>query len=147
MKTIHFFACIGLMGAAAGCAYAASAMDELNKGPSVFDTPTPHKFAYSEVKAGDSKVLPRAWKGAPPQISHRIDKYLPITGDDNQCIECHDKPELIGNKETSKRPMPASHYATKDLEEVSGARYNCLQCHVPQANAKLLVENTFGKKR
>ena len=150
MKTIHSLTFIGLLTAAAACAVADGPIDAMNMGlskTSVFDTPTPHQFAYSDVKAGDSKVLPRAWDGAPPQISHRVDKYLPITSDDNQCLECHDKPELIGNKETSKKPMPASHYATKDLDEVSGARYNCTQCHVPQANAKLLVESTFDKGR
>ena len=28
-------------------------------------------------------------------------------------------------------------------EDIAPQRYNCVQCHVPQANAKPLVENTF----
>ena len=31
-----------------------------------------------------------------------------------------------------------------DKEEVSGSRYTCTQCHVPQSGAKPLVENTYS---
>ena len=31
----------------------------------------------------------------------------------------------------------------KKLKKLNPARYNCTQCHVPQANVKPLVGNTF----
>ncbi|MGB1278446.1 MAG: nitrate reductase cytochrome c-type subunit, partial [Vibrio cyclitrophicus] len=39
-----------------------------------------------------------------------------------------------------------THYMNREdavLADVSPRRYFCLQCHVPQANAKPLVENEF----
>lgn len=46
--------------------------------------------------------------------------------------------------------IPTSHsidqrFASgKMAKELVGARYVCTQCHVPQAQAKLLVENSFA---
>lgn len=153
MKTEIVLTSIVLL-AAGGLAVAAEngGIDALNMGlskTSVFDTPTPEPFSYSDTKAGKSKVLPRAYPGIPPQIPHKIDTYLPITVEDNQCLDCHDKPNLIGKKDTSKSPMSRAHYV--DLRgsgdemqgEVVGARFNCTQCHVPQSGAPALVENTF----
>ncbi len=130
-----------------------SAIDELNMGlsqTSVFDTPTPEAFTYSTAKAGKSEVLPRAWPGIPPLIPHRIDEYLPIVAEDNQCRDCHEKPKLIGREpRKGKSPMSRSHYVDQrgDSDEMSdelvGARFVCTQCHVPQSGAPALVENTF----
>jgi cytochrome c-type protein NapB len=115
----------------------------------VFGEPTPTAFNYPEVKAGKSDRLDRAWYIAPPQVPHTIEKYLPITLKDNQCLDCHDRPKLIGKEyvKGKKLPMPESHYggfkgkAAKD--EVSGSRYVCSQCHVAQSGAQPLVENTY----
>jgi cytochrome c-type protein NapB len=43
----------------------------------------------------------------------------------------------------SKSPMPKEHYASSEMDELAGARFNCTQCHVPQSNAAPLVESTF----
>lgn len=138
---------VGLSGAAG-----ADAIDDLNMGlskTSVFDTPTPKPYQYNKSKAGKSKVLPRAYKGVPPLIPHKVSTYLPISPEDNQCLECHDKPNLIGKKNTKKSPMSRDHYidprtgGDKMASEVVGARFNCTQCHVPQSSAPPLVENTF----
>lgn len=140
--------------AAGGPAVAAgnSGIDELNMGlskTSVFETPTPEPFVYPKTKAGRSEALPRAYPGIPPQIPHKVDSYLPITIDNNQCLECHDKPNLIGKKDTRKSPMSRDHYvdlrgSSDEMQgEVVGARFNCTQCHVPQSGAPALVGNTF----
>jgi len=126
-----------------------AALSELNAGPSVFDIPTPTAYSYSDAKPGYNDRLKRAWEGAPPQIPHKVDEYLPVIAEDNQCLDCHDKPRYIGrplNKDRSKKnksPMSKEHYADASLEEIDGARFNCTQCHVPQANAPALVESTF----
>lgn len=107
-------------------------------------------FNYSTKEAGESERFERAYLNAPPQIPHIVEDFLPITSDNNMCVSCHD---LVANAgaETleagSPTPMPKSHYydfrENKQLEELSQARFNCVQCHTPQAELKPLVENTF----
>ena len=152
MKTITFLTTIGLMLTGIGCAVSGDAIDDQNMSlskTSVFDTPTPEPYAYSDTKPGRNEWLPRAWEGAPPQIPHRVEMYLPIVAADNQCLDCHDTPKYIDqpkNMDRSKKnksPMSRDHYASNDLETVAGARFTCTQCHVPQSNAAPLVDSTF----
>ena len=118
---------------------------------SVFDTPEPPAVTYTDKFPGTSTVMPRAYLNAPPQIPHNIDSFKPITASSNACVGCHNNPSLRG-KEIPKgtpTPMPESHYT--DLrnkpdtvsEQLVGARYVCTQCHVPQANVEVLVDNSF----
>jgi cytochrome c-type protein NapB len=133
----------------------ADPIDQLNIGigeDNVFSDATPETFAYSNVKAGKSTMIPLAYSTVPPLIPHTIEKYLPITAEENGCTDCHDRKNKIGKTEhrTGKKiPMPNNHYGgfrgEGDNEEVSGSRYTCTQCHVPQSGAKTLVENTFQK--
>ena len=150
MKTIPFLATLGLMFTITACASnGGGAIDELNMGTSVFDTPTPNTYTYSDDKPGYNDPLPRAWEEAPPQIPHRIAEFLPVTAEDNQCLDCHDvpkymdKPKNMDRTKKSKSPMPEAHYASSDMDELDGARFNCTQCHVPQSNAMPLVESTY----
>jgi len=117
---------------------------------SVFDDPAPAVFEYSDTKARRSKAMPRAFYGAPPQVPHEVESMLPITLHDNQCLECHDRPEKIGHEKVKGgNPMDSEHYSahgeanTTQGWELSGARYTCSQCHVPQAGVTPLVDNTF----
>ncbi len=132
----------------------ADPIDQVNIGigeDNVFSDATPSAFSYSEKKAGKSELLPIAYSTLPPQVPHSIEKYLPITAEDNACTDCHDRQNKIGKTErrTGKKiPMPNNHYGgfkgEGDKEEVSGSRYTCTQCHVPQSGAKPLVENTYS---
>lgn len=112
---------------------------------SVFDTPTPEPFSY----ASSSEALSVTFLGAPPQIPHDIDNYLPLTTANNQCLGCHDQPAMIGRKAKGMpTPMPKSHYTdlrrtpNKVGQKLIGSRYVCTQCHAPQADVSPLVENT-----
>ena len=153
MKTIPFLATLGLMVAITACASSSGggAVDELNmvlSKTSVFDTPTPDTYTYSDGKPGYNDPLPRAWDNAPPQIPHQIAEFLPVTAEDNQCLDCHDvpkymdKPKNMDRTRKSKSPMPEAHYASSEMDELDGARFNCTQCHVPQSNAAPLVVST-----
>jgi cytochrome c-type protein NapB len=151
MKTIPLLATLGLIFGLTGPAFG-EAIDELNMGlskTSVFDTPTPAAYGYSDTKPGKNEWLPRAWEGAPPQIPHGIEMYLPIVAADNQCMDCHDTPKYIGKPKNmdrtvkNKSPMSRTHYNSDKLDTIAGARFNCTQCHVPQSNATPLVESTF----
>jgi cytochrome c-type protein NapB len=118
---------------------------------SVFATPTPQAPTYPTSPPGTVEPLPRAFPDAPPQIPHEIATLLPITRANNACLQCHDKPYLIGQElpPTQPTPMPTSHYTdlrnNPDLVtgKVIGSRFVCSQCHAAQAEAPPLVENTF----
>ncbi len=136
-----------------GSAQAVEQIDEAKLGlskTSVFNDPAPELFEYNDTKARHSKTMPRAFSGAPPQIPHEVESMLPITIDDNQCLECHDRPEKIGQEKVKGgSPMEKSHYSklgemnTTDGWQLSGARFNCNQCHVPQAEVDPIMANTF----
>ena len=152
VKTILAASVIAILGA---CAIAGGSVSDADIGlskTSVFNTPDPEVFAYDETRARYSKSMERAFPGAPPQVPHEMLSMLPITLDDNQCLECHDRPEEIGGeKGRGGSPMDKMHYSkfgAKGSEDgwlLSGMRYNCNQCHVPQAtDVAPLVDNSFA---
>ena len=107
-------------------------------------------FTYSEKEPGEALRYERAFLNAPPQIPHNIEDYLPITQEDNMCLSCHDQGadnDRVRLNDEEPTPMPASHYYDlrneKKLDNVSDARYNCVQCHAPQANIDSGIKNTF----
>lgn len=158
LAVIKLLAGFVLMAAGAGTSLAGQTFQSndmgLSKG-SVFDTPSPKVYHYGNAQPGTSKVLPRAYLGAPPQIPHDISDFLPVTAQNNMCIACHNQPELWGKKreQGTPTPTPPSHYTDqrkapgKVTENLVGARYNCNQCHVPQTNAPPLVGDTFSARK
>lgn len=84
----------------------------------------------------------RAYRQQPPLIPHKIDGYQ-VTTTNNACMNCHDWP---GHIEAKAPKVSETHYVDREgvrLDKVAGTRYFCQQCHVPQADAKPLVNNTF----
>ena len=112
---------------------------------SVFDDPAPDIFAYSDKEPSSGGVLPRSFEGAPPQVPHKIEAFLPIKAGKNMCIVCHDRPSMMGKKVKGiATAMPESHYTkVEERWERANARFNCTQCHTPQAGVSDLVSNTF----
>lgn len=114
-------------------------------------------FEYISTPAGESTNIERSFENAPPLISHDVEGMMEITTDLNMCISCH-LPELA--EPLNATAMPRSHFlgmmtsqdlggkvvGYKDLGDVMDeARYNCNQCHVPQAvGLKPLVDNKFN---
>jgi len=145
------------VGFITGCLHADSAIDDLNMGlsrVSVFDTPTPPVSKFEQIEPGELDRLPIAYSTLPPQVGHTVEEYMPITLDENECLDCHDKRKYLNRKGWDwqvgrKLPMPDNHYGSFNkqggVEDVAGARYNCTQCHVPLSDAQPLVENTFVK--
>ncbi len=83
--------------------------------------------------------IPRTFAEQPPLVPHSLEEYE-ITLKENDCLGCHG---VAGSGAPAVSP---SHYldrAGKHLPAVSARRYFCDQCHVPQRNAKPLVENSF----
>ena len=88
----------------------------------------------------------RAFVQQPPLIPHRIDGYT-INLKFNKCLTCHSWANYRNKGATKISP---THFNDRDggvLASVSGLRYFCVQCHVPQVDAKPLVENTFEPLR
>ena len=84
----------------------------------------------------------RAFPTQAPMIPHKARHYQ-INKKVNQCLSCHDRSRI----KESKAPMiSVTHYMNRDnhvLAQISPRRYFCTQCHVPQDNAKPLVDNVF----
>ncbi len=105
----------------------------------------PRPEAFPDVEPGKSKTMPRAYAGAPAQIPHTIEG-MSITSKvrKHECLKCHDRANA---KEEEAPSAPPSHYRDpitgKKLDSIHGRRLNCTQCHVPQSDADLRVENTY----
>ena len=125
---------------------------------------------FDAAAPGAAKTIERSYQNAPPLIPHSVEGLLPITKDSNQCLSCH-MPDVA--KGVGATPIPVSHFTDfrpktevkndkvikdgkavvnttdvtvakyKAMKKLNPARFNCSQCHVPQANIKPLVENTF----
>jgi len=116
------------------------------------NTVTPAHGGYSKKSPGESKKIERTFDNSPPMIPHETEDMLPMTVwykmsffFTNMCTSCH-MPELA--KRMKATPIPESHLIDfRTGEDLMGRldkkRHFCVQCHVPQSDAKLPVENLF----
>ena len=120
---------------------------------------------YSKAAPGTSTKIQRAFQDAPPMIPHDTTGMLIITKGNNQCLQCH-SPEMAAM--VGATPIPKSHFfnmrpgnkivkgklvkgldnlqnqiSIKHTTKFYAGRYNCVQCHAPQSNAKLITPNRF----
>jgi len=107
-------------------------------------TPLDEDTKAPEMKQWDKDGQPieRDYVQQPPLIPHKIEGYK-INQKFNKCLTCH---SWANYKEAGATKISQTHFEDRDenvLANVSARRYFCTQCHVPQANAKPLVENTF----
>lgn len=125
----------------------------------------PDKTQYGTSMAGSGHKIKRAFQDAPPMIPHDTEGMLPITINNNACIGCH-MPDVAAAMGAT--PVPESHFldmrpkhnydgkifskaidnmknetSVKKIDHLSGARFNCSQCHAPQSQGDLAVPNTF----
>lgn len=135
------------------------------------DTVVAARTEYTDRQPGTGKTINRAFENAPPMIPHSVDGMLPITRENNMCTSCH-MPEMAAVM-PGTTAIPPSHFAsfrpkthiaadgsvikegkkidnTSDIKTVVHAmknlhpgRFNCSQCHAPQANVPLAVANDF----
>ena len=129
------------------------------------------KIDYKRAAAGSSQRFKRAFQDAPPMIPHDVEGMLPIQQGNNQCLGCH-MPDVAPSVGATPIPQshftnfrPDTHIGAdgklvKDGQEVDNTsdrkvakfkklnhlyqgRFNCSQCHAPQANVQPLVDNKF----
>ena len=136
------------------------------------DDVIPPKVEYTSAPPGASKRFKRAYQDAPPMIPHSVEGLLPITKDNNQCLGCH-MPDVAPAMGATPIPVshftnfrPATkvegdkviknghvivNTSDENLKNVSikkqnklyPGRFNCSQCHAPQAMNKPVDENKF----
>lgn len=90
----------------------------------------------------NDKPMARDYLQQPPLIPHKIDGYL-INIKHNKCLSCH---SWRNYRDHGATKISQTHFESRDgavLSTVSARRYFCIQCHVPQADARPLIENTF----
>ena len=92
----------------------------------------------------DRPPIPRDFVQQPPLIPHSVKGYN-ITKNFNKCLDCH---AWSRYEETGATKVSVTHFKDRDgkeLANISPRRYFCTQCHVPQIDAKPLVESTFKR--
>jgi len=116
---------------------------------------------FPVTDAGESDLIKRSFPDAPPSISHTVEDMYPITGDDNECLECHHPDNAVDGSDI---PVPKTHFRRPmmgkggeddlqvwvvkgyaDGEDMSGTRHNCNMCHTPQADNVRTVKSTFER--
>lgn len=84
----------------------------------------------------------RNYRQQPPLVPHPVRKYQ-VDKDLNECLGCHSWENYVQEGATK---VSETHYIARDgseLDHVSNRRWNCTQCHVPQTNARPLVDNEY----
>jgi nitrate reductase cytochrome c-type subunit len=102
------------------------------------DNPTP---VWKNVQP-DREPIQRNYVNQPPLIPHTIENYQ-INLQSNKCLTCH---SWSNYKEANATKISTTHFKDREgnvLANLAPRRYFCTQCHVPQFDAKPLVENTF----
>jgi len=90
----------------------------------------------------DRSPFASAYVYQPPLIPHQI-RHYELSTNANKCLSCH---SFKNSRESGATKISVTHYATREgqvLSDVSPRRYFCLQCHVPQVNARPLIVNDF----
>lgn len=97
-----------------------------------------------EVKKNinDKGPIKRDYVQQPPLIPHKIIGYK-INLKFNKCLTCH---SWANYQKSGATKISQTHFADRQgdvMANVAPRRYFCTQCHVPQADAKPLVQNEF----
>jgi len=127
------------------------------------ETNLKEKAKFSDSKPGTAQIIERSFENAPPMIPHTVKGFLPIKIDNNICMSCH-MPDKV--EETKATAIPKMHFTNlrpdpkpvgdkyyfsqedtlvkEESENFDNAYFNCNQCHVPQANISVDIENLFS---
>lgn len=106
----------------------------------------PQDLKYQGSRPGVQKPIDRTFREQPPLIPHAMNNFDEITLEENQCLTCHSA-ETFKQKNAPK--LGDSHMTLVDVpgggmkKEMNMTRWQCNSCHVPQVDAKPLVENSF----
>jgi len=85
---------------------------------------------------------PRNYPEQPPVIPHATEGYE-VSINANKCLSCHARTRV---RESQAPMISITHFTDREgqfLASVSPRRYFCTECHVPQHNVQVPVENEF----
>jgi len=104
------------------------------------------KLNTTQPIPGKVKAQPAAFSDAPPMIPHSVEGMVPITKNNNMCLNCH-MPQAA--KSMGVTAIPESHFVDnfangKKAPKLAGSRFNCTLCHAPQAMVDPVIENKFN---
>lgn len=96
----------------------------------------PGMNTYPTSPPGETTKLERPYVSAPPLVPHSVVEFN-IGRSANDCLNCHLEGMELEEGHTATK-VPRSHYVNeytgeRRKDQVTGMRYNCLQCHLPQA--------------
>ncbi|MGM0701564.1 MAG: nitrate reductase cytochrome c-type subunit [Pseudomonadota bacterium] len=78
----------------------------------------------------------------PPLVPHEVERYQ-IDTRANRCLSCH---SWANHRRELAPKVSRTHFQDRDGNDqsnISSRYYFCNQCHVPQADAKPLIDNLF----
>lgn len=103
---------------------------------------TPSDTVEVKKNINDEAPIKRDYVQQPPLIPHKIKGYK-INMKYNKCLTCH---SWANYKRSGSTKISLTHFEDRSgasHSNVAARRYFCTQCHVPQADARPLVENSF----
>lgn len=146
MKKTATFALATLIASIIGCASTSGPAPMRGADVSAPDrAPEAKVYATKVPGVGQPHLIERTFIGQPPMVPHDVEKYVPITQEENACLECHITDELRGQKV----PKIGESHFSKTVKKRDGSpavemsRFQCDTCHVPQVDAKPLVDTKF----
>jgi cytochrome c-type protein NapB len=146
MKKTASLALATLIASIIGCASTTGPAPMRGAGVTAPDrAPEVKVYAGKVPGVGQPQLIERTFVGQPPMVPHTVDQYVPLTIEENACLECHITTELRGQKV----PKVGESHFSKTLKRRDGSpavemsRFQCDTCHVPQVDAKPLVDSKF----
>jgi cytochrome c-type protein NapB len=146
MKKTASFAIATLLASIIGCASTSGPAPMRGAAVTAPDrAPEIKSYAEKVPGVGEPKLIARTFLGQPPMVPHTVEKYVPLTIEENACMECHQTTDIRGQKipqiGVSHFSKTAKTKAGKPALEMS--RFQCDTCHVPQVDAQELVDSKF----
>ena len=145
MKKTASIAIATVVATLIGCATSGPAPMRGAAVPAPDKAPEVKQYAEKMPGVGQPQLIARTFVGQPPMVPHTVEKYVPLTMEENACMDCHQTAEIRGQKIPQ---IGVSHFSktvkAKDGKPVlEMSRFQCDTCHVPQADAPPLVESRF----
>jgi nitrate reductase (cytochrome), electron transfer subunit len=110
------------------------------RGSTPLDQEGPADAMTPEQNTSEREV--RNYPEQPPLIPHSTEGYE-VSIRANRCLSCHARARI---RESQAPMVSITHFSDRDgqfLASISPRRYFCTQCHVPQHNVRVPVENEF----
>lgn len=108
----------------------------------------PEVQPYVGSKPGAQTLIKRTFQQQPPLVPHKVEGFDDINSEENPCMDCHMHDVVRGQKVPKVKDSHLVKTANAgDEPALDRRRWQCNSCHVPQIDAKPLVENIFKASR